>query len=276
MTQDSRGAATSEWLNAGFSASDAQLFIDAAVPLDIALQWADAGIEASDAVDFIEKTVPLDEATEIRGRGIELWQITRSATGYEIELEPWQKDPLKQLPEAIHAGRFRVSIWSETPWNGEHLENVVSFEWDGESAVEWSVMSGSGLSMMSDVSFRGIAGWPDGTDLLVIFRDDNGGRQFERLAGAALTAASPVGATDPRQWLEFANSLIGITEQLLDSGIEPMDEYADEYRRCVDDQWFDFDEIFRTYLATANADGVIPDFDDWITAALAQGIYETS
>ena len=116
---DSPDAATPEWLKAGFSASDARTFINAGVPLDIARQWTDAGIEPDDAIDYIDKTVPLVQATEFAESGIEPHQITRTDTGYEVELEPWQEDPVDQLPALIEPGRFGMSLWSFAPWNGE-------------------------------------------------------------------------------------------------------------------------------------------------------------
>lgn len=274
MTADSPESAVSEWRNAGFAASDAQTFIDASVPLVVARQWTDAGIDPDDAVDFIGKAVPPDHATDFHKRGIEPWQVTRTDIGFEVELEPWQRDPLEQLAAVIEPGRFGLSIWSVTPWDGEHLENEVSLEWDGRHVVEWSVLSGSGLSMMSEVSFSGVAGWPDDKDLLVTYSGDDGRRGFHRLGGAAPTANDPGGASDPRQWSGFANSLIGLTEELLNSGIEECDELADWYRRTGDDEWNEFDELFRLYLAKSDEEGALPDFDVWISGAVDDGIYE--
>lgn len=273
MTADSPQSAKSEWLNAGFSAVDAQTFINASVPMAVARQWADAGIDPDNAVEFIGKAVPPDHATDFYKRDIEPWQVTRTDTGFELELEPWQRDPLEQLPAAIEPGRFGLSIWSVTPWDGNHLENEVSLEWDGAHVVEWSVLSGSGLSMMSEVSFRGLAGWPDGKDVLVTYSCDDG-RGFQRLHGAAPVSGGPGGASDPREWVGFANSLIGLTEELLNSGIEEGDELADYYRRADDDEWIEFDELFRLFLAKTDVEGGLPDFDVWIARAVEDGTYE--
>ncbi|OBF38954.1 hypothetical protein A5719_17645 [Mycolicibacterium peregrinum] len=272
MSTDSSNT-PAEWLAAGLSADDAKTFIDAGVPLAVARQWAMTEIDADDAVEYIEKTVPLDVATEFHERGIELWQITRTDTAYEVELEPWQKDPVDQLPEVIERGRFGLSLWSATPWDDSHIENEVALQWDGQTTVEWSVLSGSGLSMMSEVSFSGIAGWPDGKNVLVSYSGD-GGLGFQRLAGAAPTGGGPGGARDPQHWVEFANSLVGLTDELSNSGIESNDEFAYEYRRTADDEWFEFDDLFRVYLASAGSDGDLPGFDDWISDALKDGTYE--
>ncbi|TMS54801.1 hypothetical protein [Mycobacterium sp. DBP42] len=263
-----------EWLAAGLSASDAKTFIDAGVSLAIAREWANAEIDADDAVEYIDKTVPLDVATEFHQRGIEPWQITRTDTAYEVELEPWQKDPVDQLPEVIKPGRFGLSLWSVTPWDEDsHLESEVALEWDGQTTVEWSVLSGSGLSMMSDVSFTGIAAWPDGKNVLVSYSGD-AGLGFQRLPGAAPTAGGPGGAKDPQHWVEFANSLVGLTDELLNSGIESSDAFAHEYHRTADDEWFGFDDMFHVYLASAGPDGNLPDFDEWVSDALTDGTYE--
>lgn len=274
MTAASPDRAITEWLSAGFAAGDAQTFLDAGVPLVVARQWVDAGIGPDNAVDYIEKTVPLDQATNFTKRGIEPRQITRTDTGYEVELEPWQEDTIKQLPEVIEPGRFGLTLWSFMPWNGEYLANEVSFDWDGKHTVEWSAVSGAGLSVMSDVSFRGVAGWPDGKDLLVAYAQDYSDLGFERFVGAAPTAASPDGAKDPKQWVHIADSLVALTDELLESGIERRDEFTHEYRRSADDESFEFDDMFRIYLASAGIDGALPDFSDWLEAVLEQGDYE--
>lgn len=272
MTADSPESAMSEWIAAGFATGGAQTFIDASVPLAVARQWIDAGIGPDDAVDFIGKAVPPDHATDFSERGIEPWQVTRTDTGFEVELPPWQRDPLEQLPAVIKAGRFGLSIWSVTPWDGEYLEHEVSVQWDGRHVVEWSVLSGSGLSMMSEVSFRGVAGWPDGKDLLVTYSGDDG-RGFQRLRDAVPTADGSDGPSARRWWLGLANSIVGLTEELLNSGIEDSDEFADWYRRTGDDEWIEFDELFRLYLDKSGADRTLPDFDDWIAEALEDGTF---
>jgi len=243
-------------------------------PLAVAQKWTDLGFEPDDAVEYIIKNVPCDEAADLREREIELWQITRTDTGYEVELEPWQKDPVEQLPKSIEAGSFGLSLWSSVPWDDEHLEHEVSFTWDGQTTVEWSVLSGAGLSVMSEVSFSGLASWPDGKHVIVAYTSGDGGQGYGELGNAAPTVGDPNGTKDPQQWVQLATSLVGLTEELLESGIEPYDEFAYEYRRCADDQWFEFNDMFRLYLANAGIDGTLPDFSEWLKAALAGGTYE--
>lgn len=128
---------------------------------------------------------------------------------------------------------------------------------------------------MSEVSFRGIAGWPDGTDLLGSYLSDNIERGFARLAGEAVAASGSEEAKDPHRWVEFATSLVRLTEDLLNSGIEAHEEFADSYVRQGDDEWLEFDDMFRLYLSGAETGGALPDFDDWIKRALKVGVYRT-
>lgn len=127
--------------------------------------------------------------------------------------------------------------------------------------------------MMSEVAFRGVAGWPDSKDLLVTFSGDDG-RGFQRLRDAAPTTDGPDGSRDPRQWVGLANSLVALTEELLNSGIEQRDELVDGYLHVADDEWIEFDELFRLYVAESGAGVPLPDFDDWITERLEDETYE--
>lgn len=273
MAQDKRDTVGSDWLQAGFSAVDAQALIDAAVPIAVARQWADAGIAPDDAFDYLEKGVPAADIGDLQERGIETWQIARNDSGYEVELQPWQEDPITQLPQQVTPGRVRLSLWSAVPWDGTHIESEVSLEWDGGHTVEWSVLSGSGLSVMSELAFSGLAGWPDGRDLLVSYSGDTGEYGFSRLTGDALAADSPGETGNPEEWVKLAMSLVGLADQLANSGIEPREEFAAEYQGHADDEWFEFDDVFRHYLASANTNGILPDFDDWLGQALDAGTY---
>lgn len=274
MTTDSPESDDSTWLDAGLAAGQAQMFRKASVRLALARQWTDAGIDPDDAIEFIEKGVPPDRASDFHKHGIEPRQVTRTDTGFEVELEPWQRDPLEQLPAVVMPGRFGLSIWSVTPWDGEHLENEVSLAWDGRRVVEWSVLSGSGLSMMSAVSFSGVAGWPGSKDVLVTYLGEDGRRGFQRHRNGGPAATGLGGASDPRWWVSFADFLVGLTEELLNSGIEEIEEFTDEYRRARDDEWIEFDELFRLYLTQAEVDGALPDFDVWVATSVADGTYE--
>lgn len=275
-----------EWLQAGFTTTDAHIFSNAAVPIAVARQWTDAGIEPHDAVEYIEKTVPLEVAIDLREREIELGHITRTDHGYEVDLEPWQENPVDQLPKMIVPGRMSLSIWTMTPW-GQRIENEVFLNWDGGHIVEWSVLSGAGLSMMSEVSCGGIAGWPDGTNVLVSFTNSNGTKEIELISGVAPTSNS-LNASDPAQWMRFADTLVGIMEGLVNSEEEFFEEEPDEdatddgqsdegainYLRCIDGKLFDFDDMFRLYLTSPEANHASPGFWSWISSQLSEGTYK--
>jgi hypothetical protein len=275
---DSSDTAPAEWLSAGFSAADARIFIDSVVPLGIARQWIDAGIDPDDALEYIGKGVPLTEATALARRRVSPDQITRTDTGYEVELEPWQEDPVNQLSKVIEPGRFGLRLWVTPPWGDDPLENEVSLGWDGKHTLGWSVVSGAGLGMTSSVSFYGIAGWPNSRDVqLSYYCDDlgfgDGIRGTAQLMNAAPTEGDPDGATEPQRWVRFANALVGLTDELSDS-VGGSYDYDDGYYHPADDEWVDFDDVFRSYLSSAGDDGALPDFGDWFTAALAAGIYQ--
>lgn len=273
MTSDSTNEVPPEWLSTGLSAHDARAFIDAGVSVDTARQWTDAGIEPDDAVDYLEKAVSLKDAIEFGERGIAPGQITRTADGLQFDLEPWQEDPVDQLPDVIEPGRFGLSLWTSTEWSDEPLENEVSFDWDGQHTIEWQVVSGAGLSVMSDVSSHGIASWPNGQDVLITY-NYNGRLGYDELRSAAPTDGDHTGAKDPQRWVNFAQQLVNIVESLADSGVESSDEFSDEYHCPANDEWLDFDDMFRTFLATAGGGAVLPDFADWLRDALEAGTYE--
>lgn len=288
MTTNPPNPVDPEWLQAGFTTTDALIFLDAAVPLAVARQWTDADFEPDDAVEYIEKTVPLEVATDFRDREIELGQITRTDDGYEVDLEPWQENPVDQLPKPITPGRMSLSIWTMTPWE-QRIENEVFLNWDGGHTVEWSVLSGAGLSMMSEVSCGGIAGWPDGTNVLLSYTNSNGNKEIELVSGAAPTSDG-LSASDPEQWIGFADTLVGIMEGLVNSEEEFLDEDPDEdatddeqsdegavnYVRCIDGKLFDFDDMFRLYLTSPDANDTSPSFWSWISSLLAAGTYKTA
>ena len=194
--------------------------------------------------------------------------------GSDGDLEPWQEDPAVQLPSVIEPGRLDLRLWSTPPWGDESAECEVSLDWDGNYCVEWSAVSGVGLSVMSDVSFHGVAGWPDGQNIVLNYTRDTGEKGTEWLSAVAPTNGKPDGATDPRQWVQLATALVDLTDRLLDSGGESYDEFDDEgYYDPARDEWVDFDEMFRVYLASAGGGGTPPDFEDWFTAELAAGRY---
>jgi hypothetical protein len=267
-------ATATEWATAGLKARDAYGFLTAGFALDEALDWAKAGVDASDVDDFIELGLTPSEAAPYAEDGIRPYQITRTDTGYEVELEPWQEDPVDQLPKVVEPGRFGLSVWSHPSWSDEPLENEVSIGWDGKHTIEWSVVSGSGLGMISSVSFSGIASWPNGKDVLLNYRcGDYGIQGVDELKGAAPNADGTKSADDPHEWVGLAQQLVWLARGFDDSGGDSANEYADEYYRPADHEWYEFDDMFRIFLDSAGDGGALPHFDDWLEAALEAGTY---
>ena len=58
----------------------------------------------------------------------------------------------------------------------------------------------------------------------------------------------------------------------MESGIESDDELTNEYYDPASDEWMEFDELFRIYLASV-VPGAPTDFKDWLTNALEEGTY---
>lgn len=195
-------------------------------------------------------------------------------TDCEDDPEPWQEDPAAQLPSVIEPGRLELRLWSTPTWGDEPLEYEVSLNWYGEYAVDWRVITGVGLSVMSDVYFRGVAGWPDGENVLLNYTRDSREMGIERLDGVAPTSGDPADGTDPQRWVRFGNALVELTEQLLDSGGASFDGFdEDGYYDPARDEWADFDDVFRVYLTDANGGSPQTDFGDWFEAQLAAGRY---
>lgn len=195
-------------------------------------------------------------------------------TDGEDDPEPWQEDPAAQLPDVVTRGNIHLRLWSTPPSGDEPLEYEVSLDWDGEYTVAWRVITGVGLSVMSDVYFSGAAGWPDGKNVLLNYTRDSREMGIERLDGVAPTSSDPAGGTDPQRWARFGNALVELTEQLLDSGGESFDGFdEDGYYDPARDEWLDFDDVFRAYLHGGDADSARPSFEDWFEGQLAAGRY---
>ncbi|MDX1878946.1 hypothetical protein SBE55_14095 [Mycolicibacterium sp. 141076] len=259
--------------DAGLRADDVEPFLTSGMLLDEACDWAQAGVDVDDVDDFTELGLGPSEAVVYAKDGIRPHQITRTETGYDVELEPWQEDPLDQLPKVIEPGDINLRLWSSTQYDDEPVECAVWLHWGGTHTIEWSVVSGIGMSMMSEVSFSGIAGWPDGKNVELCYTRDCNERGVDWLAGAAPTAQDPNGSKDPRQWLALASSLVDLTDGLLDSGVESIDEYTSDYHDPANRESLNFNEMFAKFLTTAGAEGKRPEFYDWLTAALEKGAY---
>lgn len=236
--------------------------------------WTEAGVDRADVEDFIELGLTPAEAAPYAKKGVRPYQITRTDTGYAVELEPWQEDPVDQLPTVIEPGRIGLTVWAENPWGDEPLENEVVMTWDGGHMIDWSVVSGSGLGMASSVSFRGIAGWPDGKDVHLSYGSgDVGVRGAATLRGAAPTSGGGASVNEPESCVKLAEELVSLVGEFADSAGEG-NEYAAEYHRPADEWWGEFDDLFRLFLGSGGPDGSLPSFDNWLDDALESGTYQ--
>ncbi len=210
--------------------------------------WTQAGVDPADIEDFIELGLTPAEAAPYAQKGVRPYQITRTDTGYAVELELWQEDPVDQLSKVIEPGRIGLSLWEEPSWGDEPLESDVVMTWDGEHTIDWSVVSGSGLGMASSVSFCGIAGWPNGQDVhLSYYSGDVGVRGAATLIGAAPTSGGANVTNDPQRWVDLAQKLVWLAGEFDDSSGESSD-YAAEYYRPADEWWGEFDDLFHLFL----------------------------
>lgn len=243
-------------------------------PATEARAWTEAGVDPADVEDFIELGLTPAEAATYATKGVRPYQITRTDSGYAVELEPWQEDPVDQLPKVIEPGRISLSLWAEPLWGDDYLESDVVMTWDGGHTVDWSVVSGSGLGMASSVSFHGIAGWPNGKDVhLSCYSGDVGVRGAATLIGAAPTSSGATATNDPQSWVNLAQKLVWLADEFDDSNREDC-EYAAEYHRPADDWWGEFDDLFLQFLESADPDGSLPSFDSWLADALETGTYQ--
>lgn len=264
------------WIGAGIPASGVLSFLQANVPLKTAALWVEAGVTAREAADFIEKGVTLDDAIELGERGIAAQQVKRTESGLELDLEPWQEDPVDQLPSAIAPGRICLTLWT-TVLGDDPQAHDVCFTWDGRHTAEWDEdisAANGGLSPASSSPVWGVASWPDGEDVLLTYTwSDLGMRGYARLTGEAPISGSS-GAEDPRQWARLGNALIEFVQLDLGSGRRDRENLSAEYYDPVEDQLIELDELFRIFLAGADTSSNSSDFDQWLRDKLNSGAYE--
>ena len=264
-----------EWAAAGIAGAGARTFAAKRVPLEVARLWTDAGMSPDDAVDFILRKVELDEALELVERGIRPWQVKRTKSGLKLELYPWQKDPVDQLPKVVKRGRVRFTIW--TTALGDRQGYEVSLKWDGDHTVEWYEdisPDAGGLSPGSSSPTWGVASWPDGQDVVLTYTwYDLGLRGYAKLEGAAPTCESPHDATDPRQWLRFGQALIEFVLLDLGSGRHDPNEFSAEYYAPARDKVVELDDVFRVFLKELRKGRADGEFDEWLRGKLQSGVY---
>jgi hypothetical protein len=192
------------------------------------------------------------------------------------EQDPWDEDPVKQLPEVIEAGSINVTLWTSA-LGGDPVAHDTSFTWDGQHTAEWwqDISSVNDLSPGSSSPARGIASWPDGSDVLLTYTwDDLGMQGHDRLPGVAPTSGGPDGSKDPRLWVDFADALLDFVLLDLGNGRDTPEEWSAQYLDTVQDTKIDFHDVFRDFLKSAEGQSAGTDFDQWLTNAVAAGTYQ--
>ena len=116
--------------------------------------------------------------------------------------------------------------------------------------VDWYVVTGMGMSMMSEVSFgwrRWLARWDQTSSSITPAIPANG-------ASIGWTWRPPPVIPTALRTLGDGFSrppLVDLTvEGLFESGIESDDEINELYYDPASDEWMEFDELFRTYLTS--------------------------
>ena len=194
-----------------------------------------------------------------------------------MNVDAWQEDPVDQLPAVIEPGSIKFTLWTAA-LGGDPVAHDVSFKWDGQHTAEWfqdiSTVNDD-LSPASSSPVWGIASWPAGDDVLLTYSwSDLGMQGYDRLPGAAPTSDDPQGTKDPRQWIRFGEALLGFVLLDLGAGRDTPEECSAEYYDPARDTPMDFHDVFRAYLGSADGNGVLPDFNDWLRDAVAAGTYE--
>jgi hypothetical protein len=193
-----------------------------------------------------------------------------------MNLNPWDEDPVDQLPSVIEPGSIGFTLWTSA-LGGDPVAYDIFFKWDGQHTAEWDEDIGAvnDLSPASSAPVRGIASWPAGNDVLLTYTwSDLGRRGYRLLPGVAPTCDDPQGAKDPRQWIRFGEALLNFILLDLGSGEDDPEEWFAEYYDPAHDTVMDLHDMFRAFLNSAGSNGVLPDFDDWLKNVVAAGTYE--
>ena len=138
--------------------------------------------------------------------------------------EPFDDDPVRQLPAVIEPGEFGLTL-PGTGFDGEPVTNSVWFTWNGGREVDWTQdispdYSGSPFGSASS-PVRGTASWPDGRNVDITYRstafDLDGDDFFSNAAPTRHDPTSDDGMRDPAQWVHLAQRLNDFVTDLLHS-----------------------------------------------------------
>lgn len=266
-----------EWRASGVPASDALAFIAGGFSLDSACNALAADLAAVDAVEYIGRGASLAQAVDFDRRGIGPHQLIPADDGFTLDLDPWQVDPLEELPDVIEPGRVKFTVWSSLVGGDHPTAYDVFFDWDGEKTAEWheDISIINGLSFASSSPTHGVISWPNERDALLTYSwSELGLHGYDQLPGMAPShsddGASAGAASDPRQWLRLAEALVEFVLTDLGSGGRDDDGWSEEYVDTRTNALVDIHTVFRDYLEESQT---TYSFKDWLVQAIQGGTY---
>lgn len=189
----------------------------------------------------------------------------------EVNEDPWDEDPVDQLPSVVEPGRINLTLWTSA-LGGDPQAYDISFNWDGDDTAEWfediSPETGA-LSPASSSPVWGVVSWPDGNDVVLTYTwGDFGMRGYRRLAGMAPSAG------DPQRWVNLGEALVELVLLDIGSGMDEDDSLAPAYCDPAEDEVIELDDLFRAFLGEVGTTKPCPDFDSWLDDKLTAGAYE--
>jgi len=212
----------STWVAQEISPDKASKYFAKGVAPDTARQWINTGLSIRDAFAFIDLEASPAEAAEFTRSGAGPESLTRTEAGLEVieeEPQPWDDDPVDQLPDVIEPGRISFTLWS-TIAGGDPVAYDIDFTWDGRREAEWFEdisMANGNLSPASSSPITGTAAWPNGQDVDLTYDWSEIGKEGHAvLVGAAPTRGDPgsdQGARDPQQWIRLGEAILDFIYQ---------------------------------------------------------------
>lgn len=189
----------------------------------------------------------------------------------ETNEDPWDEDPVDQLPSVVEPGHINLTLWTNA-LGGDPQAYDISFNWAGGHTAEWfeDISPDTGaLSPASSSPVWGVVSWPDGNDVVLTYTwGDFDMRGYRRLTGMAPSAG------DPQQWVNLGEALVELVLLDIGSGMDAEDSLALAYCDTAEDEVIELDDLFRAFLDEVGTKKPCPDFDAWLDDKLDAGLYE--